>query len=71
MPSLKAYPTQNPCISDFSWGASARAKMPITPQRPCPPAMAFVPSAKSPNGAPMLIVANEVSGTVAVLQPTH
>ena len=24
-----------------------------------------------PNGAPMLIVANEVSGTVAVLQPTH
>ena len=36
-----------------------------------PEAMAFVPSAKSPNGAPMLIVANEVSGTVAVLQPTH
>ena len=36
-----------------------------------PEAMAFVSSAKSPNGAPMLIVANEVSGTVAVLQPTH
>ena len=34
-------------------------------------AKSFVPSAKSPNGAPMLIVANEVSGTVAVLQPTH
>ena len=35
-----------------------------------PEAMAFVPSSKSPNGSPMLIVANEVSGTVAVLQPS-
>ena len=34
-----------------------------------PEAMAFVSGADSPNGAPMLIVANEVSGTVAVLQP--
>ena len=48
-------------------GASARAKMPITQRL----AKSFVPSAKSPNGDPMLIVANEVSGTVAVLQPTH
>ena len=36
-----------------------------------PEAMAFVSSAQSPNGSPMLIVANEVSGTVAILQPTR
>ena len=35
-----------------------------------PEAMAYVSSAESPNGSPMLIVANEVSGTVAILQPT-
>ena len=34
-----------------------------------PEAMVFVSGADSPNGAPMLIVANEVSGTVAILQP--
>jgi hypothetical protein len=28
----------------------------------------FVPAVKSPNGKPLLIVGNEISGTTAVLQ---
>ena len=33
-----------------------------------PEGLAFVPAAKSPNGKPLLLVGNEVSGTTAVLQ---
>jgi len=33
-----------------------------------PEAMVFVPASKSPNGKPLLIVANEVSGTASILQ---
>tara|TARA_Y100001934_G_scaffold217076_1_gene257691 strand:+ start:1198 stop:3024 length:1827 start_codon:yes stop_codon:yes gene_type:complete len=36
-----------------------------------PEAMTFVSSSQSPNGSPMLVVANEVSGTVAILQPIN
>ena len=39
------------------------------PHHVSPEGLAFVSGADSPNGAPMLIVAHEVSGTVAVLQP--
>jgi hypothetical protein len=33
-----------------------------------PEGVLFIPAAKSPNGKPLLIVGNEVSGTTAVLQ---
>ena len=39
------------------------------PDHVSPEGLAFVSGADSPNGAPMLIVAHEVSGTIAILQP--
>jgi 2',3'-cyclic-nucleotide 2'-phosphodiesterase/3'-nucleotidase/5'-nucleotidase len=39
------------------------------PTHESPEGLDFIPAADSPNGAPMLVVAHEVSGTVAVLQP--
>jgi hypothetical protein len=33
-----------------------------------PEGLAFVPAGKSPNGRPLLIVGNEVSGTTAIYQ---
>ena len=32
--------------------------------------MVFVPAADSPNGAPLLLVGNEISGTTAIFQIT-
>ena len=33
-----------------------------------PEGLAFIPAAKSPNGKPLLMVGNEVSGTTAIFQ---
>ena len=33
-----------------------------------PEGLVFIPAAQSPNGRPLLVVGNEVSGTTAVLQ---
>ncbi|MFN8986311.1 MAG: alkaline phosphatase, partial [Burkholderiales bacterium] len=33
-----------------------------------PEGLHFIPAAKSPNGRPLLIVGNEISGTTAIFQ---
>ena len=66
---VSSEPVASSCIDVSDPTAPVFDQYIYLPDHVSPEGLDFISAADSPNGAAMLVVAHEVSGTVAILQP--